>query len=67
MKDRPGHDQRYALDASKIREELGWCPAHSFEKGMRDTIAWYCENKSWWAKIKSGEYLQYYQRMYGNR
>ena len=67
VKDRLGHDQRYALDASKIREELGWCPVHSFEKGMRDTIAWYCENKAWWAKIKSGEYLQYYQRMYGNR
>lgn len=67
VKDRPGHDRRYALDASKIREELGWYPKHSFEEGIKHTITWYCESKSWWTKIKSGEYRQYYQRMYGNR
>ena len=67
VKDRPGHDLRYALDASKIREELGWYPHHSFEEGIRHTIAWYRDNKSWWTKIKSGEYRRYYQKRYGNR
>jgi dTDP-glucose 4,6-dehydratase len=67
VKDRLGHDQRYALDASKIKQELDWCPSHSFEEGVRQTIAWYRENTSWWKKIKSGEYRHYYQKMYGNR
>ncbi len=67
VKDRPGHDRRYALDTSKINQELGWQPACSFEGGIRQTVAWYRENTSWWEKIKSGEYRQYYQRMYGNR
>jgi len=67
VKDRPGHDRRYALDTSKIRKELGWHPEHSFEEGIRKTIAWYCENTSWWRKIKSGEYRYYYKRMYGDR
>jgi dTDP-glucose 4,6-dehydratase len=67
VKDRPGHDLRYALDTSKIARELGWSPEHSFEDGIRDTIQWYRENGSWWSKIKSGEYRNYYRRMYENR
>ena len=67
IKDRPGHDRRYALDTGKINQELGWQPARSFEGGIRQTVAWYRENTFWWEKIKSGEYRQYYQRMYGNR
>ena len=65
--DRPGHDRRYAIDASKIMEELGWRPTYSFEEGIRETIQWYIENREWWENIKSGEYLRYYERMYGER
>jgi dTDP-glucose 4,6-dehydratase len=67
VKDRPGHDRRYAIDASKLRKELGWRPLYTFEQGIEDTIRWYVENRWWWEKIKSGEYREYYQRMYGNR
>lgn len=67
VKDRPGHDRRYAVDSSKIREELGWRPETSFEEGLERTIRWYRENESWWRKIKSGAYRSYYERMYGNR
>jgi len=67
VKDRPGHDRRYALDTSKIKQRLGWHPKHSFASGIRHTITWYREHTSWWTKIKSGEYRHYYQRMYGNR
>ena len=67
IKDRPGHDRRYALDTGKINRELDWQPARSFEGGIRQTVAWYRKNTFWWEKIKSGEYRQYYQRMYGNR
>lgn len=65
--DRPGHDRRYAIDASKIMDELGWRPTYSFEEGIRETIQWYIENREWWENIKSGEYLRYYERMYGER
>jgi len=54
--DRPGHDQRYAIDPSKIEAELGWTPAHSFEDGLRETVAWYLENPWWWQRVRSGEY-----------
>jgi dTDP-glucose 4,6-dehydratase len=54
--DRPGHDARYAIDASKIARELGWKPRHSFEQGLRETVRWYLENKTWWEKIRSGAY-----------
>lgn len=67
VKDRLGHDRRYALDTSKIKQELDWYPRHSFEGGIRQTITWYRENASWWKKIKSGDYRHYYQKMYGNR
>jgi dTDP-glucose 4,6-dehydratase len=67
VKDRPGHDRRYAIDASKIRRDLGWEPKVSFEEGLEATVRWYLENRGWWEKIVSGEYREYYQRMYGNR
>ena len=67
VKDRPGHDRRYAIDSSKIQTELGWRPETPFQDGMADTIEWYLRNEPWWQKIKSGEYREYYERMYGNR
>ena len=65
--DRPGHDRRYAIDASKISSELGWQPSVTFEEGLAKTIEWYLQNESWWRRIISGEYQHYYQKMYGNR
>lgn len=65
--DRPGHDRRYAIDFSKIKRELGWKPTISFEEGIRLTIEWYQTHQEWWRKIKTGEYLAYYDRMYKNR
>lgn len=65
--DRPGHDRRYAIDFSKIEKELGWTPKVSFEEGIDLTIRWYQEHQEWWRKIKTGEYLEYYRRMYQNR
>jgi dTDP-glucose 4,6-dehydratase len=67
VKDRQGHDRRYAIDASKIERELGWNATVSFEKGMSETVDWYLENESWWRRIISGEYKQYYQKMYEGR
>ena len=65
--DRKGHDLRYAIDPHKIESELGWKPETRFEDGINKTIDWYLENKSWWEKIISGEYQNYYEKMYGNR
>ena len=65
--DRKGHDQRYAIDPAKIHAELGWLPETKFEDGIRATIKWYLDNESWWKNIISGEYMQYYEKMYGNR
>jgi dTDP-glucose 4,6-dehydratase len=65
VKDRPGHDKRYAIDFSKIKNELGWEPAVSFEDGLKKTIDWYKNNESWWKNIKSGEYKDYYAKQYG--
>jgi dTDP-glucose 4,6-dehydratase len=63
--DRPGHDRRYAVDSSKVRE-LGWTPVHSFDKGgLEETVDWYRENRAWWEPIKSGDYRDYYRRQYG--
>ena len=67
VKDRPGHDRRYAIDASKIKDELGWSPKHRFEEAIKTTIQWYKDNESWWRAIKSGEYLKYYEDQYGGR
>jgi len=65
--DRPGHDRRYAIDFSKIERELGWTPKISFEEGIGLTIRWYQDHREWWKKIKTGEYLEYYKRMYQDR
>lgn len=65
--DRPGHDRRYAVDASKLMRELGWEPKIQFENGMDHTISWYLEHELWWQRIKTGEYLQYYEKWYKNR
>jgi dTDP-glucose 4,6-dehydratase len=67
VKDRPGHDRRYAIDASKIKRELGWEPKHRFEEAIKGTIRWYQENEAWWRAIKSGAYLTYYEKQYGGR
>jgi dTDP-glucose 4,6-dehydratase len=67
VKDRPGHDRRYALDSSKIQRELGWSPAVSFEEGIRRTIDWYQNNSAWLDHARSGEYRNYYDRHYVRR
>ncbi|MBU0732172.1 dTDP-glucose 4,6-dehydratase [Patescibacteria group bacterium] len=67
VKDRPGHDLRYAIDISRIKDELGWEPKISFEEGVDNTIAWYKENELWWKNIKSGEYKDYYEDQYEKR
>jgi dTDP-glucose 4,6-dehydratase len=67
VKDRPGHDRRYAIDAGKIRRELGWAPKHRFEDAIRTTIQWFRDNEGWWRAIKSGEYMSYYQQQYAGR
>lgn len=67
VKDRPGHDRRYAIDATKIKTELGWKPAHTFETAIKETINWYIQNQSWWKEIISGDYLNYYKKWYEER
>jgi dTDP-glucose 4,6-dehydratase len=67
VKDRPGHDRRYAIDATKIRQELGWSPKHRFEEAIQLTIQWYKDHQDWWRAIKTGEYLKYYQTQYAGR
>ena len=64
VKDRPGHDLRYAIDASKINKELGWSPSVTFEKGLNKTIDWYLNNEEWLNNVTSGDYQTYYQKMY---
>lgn len=65
--DRKGHDMRYAIDPTKIHNELGWLPETKFQDGIKKTIQWYLDNKPWWQEIISGEYQNYYEKMYGNR
>lgn len=65
--DRKGHDLRYAIDPSKIHGELGWLPETKFDDGIRQAIDWYLNNESWWKNIISGDYMEYYEKMYGNR
>lgn len=67
VEDRPGHDLRYAIDSDKLRDELGWDVMYPFEQGIDLTVRWYVEHQDWWEKIKTGEYLSYYEKMYGHR
>jgi dTDP-glucose 4,6-dehydratase len=67
VKDRPGHDRRYAIDATKMKTELGWSPAHTFEDAIERTVGWYVDNADWWRRVKSGEYMEYYKKQYGER
>ena len=65
VKDRPGHDRRYALDWSKIKKELGWKPQYDFDTWLKKTVDWYKENQNWWKRVKSGDYKEYYEKQYG--
>ena len=65
--DRPGHDQRYAIDPTKLETELGWKPTYNFDTGIAQTIQWYLDNKEWWQNIISGEYQNYYTKQYGDK
>jgi dTDP-glucose 4,6-dehydratase len=65
VKDRPGHDRRYAIDASKMKNEFGWEPSYTFERGIAETIDWYVANEPWWRRVMSGEYQAYYEKQYG--
>lgn len=65
VKDRPAHDRRYAIDFSKLTDELGWQPKIPFERGIEETVRWYQENTEWWKRIRTGEYLKYYKSQYG--
>ena len=65
VKDRPGHDRRYAINFQKIHDELGWTPLHDFDTWIEKTIQWYMDNKTWWSHIKSGTYQSYYKKQYG--
>ena len=67
VKDRLGHDRRYAIDSSKMKKELNWEPEYTFEEGIAETIQWYIDNEDWWRSIKSGDYRDYYQKMYTDR
>jgi dTDP-glucose 4,6-dehydratase len=64
VKDRPGHDRRYAIDATKIKEELCWMPSVTFEEGLRQTIDWYLQNTEWLQHVTSGAYQKYYEKQY---
>jgi dTDP-glucose 4,6-dehydratase len=65
--DRAGHDKRYAIDASKLENELNWMPSIKFEEGLSKTVDWYLENQDWVNKVTSGSYKEYYENMYDNR
>ena len=67
VKDRPGHDRRYAIDSSKIMNELGWKPKYQFPEGIEKTIQWYLDNESWWRTVMSGDYLKYYETNYTDK
>lgn len=67
VKDRPGHDRKYDVDWTKIHQELGWEPLHSFDEWLEKTVIWYQENQEWWKRIKSGEYAEYYKKQYQER
>ena len=67
IEDRKGHDRRYAIDPTKIYQELGWLPQVSFMVGIKKTIKWYLDNRKWWEEIISGEYMNYYSEMYNGK
>ena len=67
VKDRPGHDRRYAIDAAKAKRELGWSPQIPFAEGLKRTVDWYVQNRGWWERVRTGEYRSYYERNYGAR
>lgn len=67
VEDRLGHDRRYGIDATKITNELGWKPKHTFETGIKETISWYLNNRTWWERIQSGEYQAFYDKQYSKR
>ncbi len=67
VKDRLGHDRRYAIDSTRIQAELGWTPSYTFERGIKETVEWYLEHQDWWKKILSGEYKEYYKKQYEER
>jgi dTDP-glucose 4,6-dehydratase len=67
VKDRPGHDRRYAIDPSRTKAELGWSPAHTFEQGLEQTVRWYVDNRPWWQDVMSGAYRDYYEKQYRAR
>ena len=67
VKDRPGHDLRYAIDPQKLENELGWKPTYNFDTGIQQTIEWYLDNKQWWENIISGEYQNYFEKQYGDK
>lgn len=67
VKDRPGHDLRYAIDPQKIESELGWTPKYSFGIGLKNTVDWFLSHESWWTDVINGEYKHYYERFYGNK
>ena len=66
IKDRPGHDRRYAIDASKINRELGWKPSVTFQEGLSETIDWFLNNEDWLTNVTSGSYKNYYESMYND-
>jgi dTDP-glucose 4,6-dehydratase len=66
VKDRPGHDLRYAIDATKINQELGWKPSVTFEEGLERTVNWYLDNQQWLDNVTSGAYASYYEKQYTN-
>jgi dTDP-glucose 4,6-dehydratase len=67
VKDRPGHDRRYAIDATRLEQDLGFVPAHSLSQGLRETVAWYLSHESWWRAVQSGEYTHWIERNYSAR
>jgi dTDP-glucose 4,6-dehydratase len=67
VKDRPGHDRRYAMDSSRIQKDLGWEPGHTFDEALEATVKWYLDNRQWWESVKSGKYQEYYERIYASR
>jgi dTDP-glucose 4,6-dehydratase len=67
VKDRPGHDLRYAIDATKLKDELGWSPTETFATGLRKTVRWYLDNPQWVQQVKTGEYRKWIEHNYSNR